>query len=115
MGFEFLIMMFAQLPAGRSRAVLDQVSPDVFLVSSKADDRFIDLCSDSGTNLPWAARYIICVRPPWHSFFSISFFFGSGCFWGLLPDTPAKGFQTGEGAQQPVVAGPPVRPSRRDS
>jgi DNA mismatch repair protein MSH5 len=27
--------------------VLDQVSPDVFLVSSKADDKFIDLCSDS--------------------------------------------------------------------
>ncbi|KAI0297721.1 hypothetical protein BC826DRAFT_1000939 [Russula brevipes] len=29
-----------------TRTLLDQVSPDVLLVSSKADDRFIDLCSD---------------------------------------------------------------------
>ncbi|KAI9508899.1 DNA mismatch repair protein MutS [Russula earlei] len=27
-----------------TRMLLDQVSPDIFLVSSKADDRFIDLC-----------------------------------------------------------------------
>ena len=46
--------------------------------------------------------------------FSFFFFFCSGRFWGLLPDTPAKGFQTGEGAQQPVVSGAPLRPSRRD-
>ncbi|KAH9080364.1 DNA mismatch repair protein MutS [Lactarius deliciosus] len=30
-----------------ARTLLDQVSPDVFLASSKADDKFIDLCSDS--------------------------------------------------------------------
>ncbi|KAI9443370.1 muts domain V-domain-containing protein [Lactarius indigo] len=30
-----------------ARTLLDQVSPDVCLVSSKADDKFIDLCSDS--------------------------------------------------------------------
>ncbi|KAI0304271.1 muts domain V-domain-containing protein, partial [Multifurca ochricompacta] len=30
-----------------TKTILNQVSPDVFLVSSKADDRFIDLCSDS--------------------------------------------------------------------
>ncbi|KAI0246737.1 DNA mismatch repair protein MutS [Lactifluus subvellereus] len=30
-----------------TRTLLDQVSPDVFLVSTKADDKFIDLCSDS--------------------------------------------------------------------
>ncbi|KAH9980113.1 DNA mismatch repair protein MutS [Lactifluus volemus] len=30
-----------------TKTLLDQVSPDVFLVSSKADDKFIDLCSDS--------------------------------------------------------------------
>ena len=81
MGFEFLIV--AQFyPAGRSCAVLEQVSPDVFLVSSKADDRFIDLCSDSSTNLPWVARYIICARPPWHSFSLSVFFFGGQ--WLLL-------------------------------
>ena len=108
MGFEFLIV--AQFyPAGRSCAVLEQVSPDVFLVSSKADDRFIDLCSDSSTNLPWVARYIICARPPWHSFsFSVFFILGSGFFWRVLPDTPAEGFQTGEGAQQRPVSGAPL-------
>ncbi|KAI0260251.1 DNA mismatch repair protein MutS [Gloeopeniophorella convolvens] len=30
-----------------ARTLMDQVAPDVFLVSSKADDRFIDLCSDA--------------------------------------------------------------------
>ncbi|KAH9983340.1 DNA mismatch repair protein MutS [Russula compacta] len=30
-----------------TRTILDQVAPDVLLVSSKADDRFIDLCSNS--------------------------------------------------------------------
>ncbi|KAH9002749.1 DNA mismatch repair protein MutS [Lactarius hatsudake] len=30
-----------------ARTLLDQVSPDVFLASSKADDKFIDLCGDS--------------------------------------------------------------------
>jgi hypothetical protein len=48
---EFLI--FSQ-PAVRA-AVLDQVTPDICLVSSKADDRFIDLCSDSSTNLLFGA------------------------------------------------------------
>lgn len=45
--------------------VLDQVSPDIFLVSSKADDRFIDLCSDSSTNLLLSPGrvYYICGRP----------------------------------------------------
>ncbi|KAI9464933.1 DNA mismatch repair protein MutS [Lactarius psammicola] len=30
-----------------TRTLLDQVSPDVFLANSKADDKFIDLCGDS--------------------------------------------------------------------
>lgn len=32
-----------------TRTLLDQVSPDIFLTSSKADDKFIDLCGDSMT------------------------------------------------------------------
>ena len=44
-------------------------------------------------------------RPGTHSL-SMSFF-GSG-FWRVLPDTPAEGFQTGEGAQQRLVSGAPL-------
>jgi hypothetical protein len=100
-------------------AVLDQVSPDVFLVSSKADDRFIDLCSDSSMNpFPWA-RYTF-IRALWcGSHLGLLFLFllfgRSGRFWGLLPDTPPKGFQTREGAQQSLVSRAPLRPPRRYS
>ena len=38
--FGFLIIQTA------SGTVLDQVSPDIFLTSSKADDKFMDLCGD---------------------------------------------------------------------
>ena len=49
---EFLgFLIFLKSAGGFAAAVLDQVFPDVFLVSSKADDRFIDLCCDSSTNL----------------------------------------------------------------
>jgi len=49
--YRFLsFLICAQLAAALARAVLDQVTPDVCLVSSKADDRFIDLCSDSSMN-----------------------------------------------------------------
>ncbi len=46
--YRNLSFLSSQLTGG---AVLDQVSPDVFVVSSKADDKFIDFCSDSSMDL----------------------------------------------------------------
>ena len=57
---EFLgFLIFLKSAGGFAAAVLDQVFPDVFLVSSKADDRFIDLCCDSSMNLFFSSLLLL--------------------------------------------------------
>ena len=67
--------------AALARPVLDQVTPDVFLVSSKADDRFIDLCSGSSMDFFFSGRVDICAL--WYLFrFAVA---ASGGFFQIRP------------------------------